>query len=146
MLGEEVTVVTSTLQLVCNPEVRRQNTMLELDGEGLKLNYVELDGRRLGSGEFSQTGQVLQVMDVPEQFELSIQTEICPRTNTSLEGLYMSGGNFCTQCEAQGFRHITYFLDRPDVMSRYTVRMQAEKARYPVLLSNGNPVEQGRVR
>ena len=143
VLGEEVTVVTSTLQLVCNPGVRRQSTMLELDGEGLKLNYVELDGRRLGSGEFSQTGQVLQVMDVPEQFELNIQTEICPRTNTSLEGLYMSGGNFCTQCEAQGFRRITYFLDRPDVMSRYTVRIQAEKARYPVLLSNGNPVEQG---
>ena len=143
VLEEEVTVVTSTLQCVCNPEARRQHPVLELDGEGLKLNYVELDGHRLSSGEFVKTEQGLQVMGVPEKFELSVQTKISPRTNTSLEGLYMSCGNFCTQCEAQGFRRITYFPDRPDVMARYTVRIQAEKSRYPVLLSNGNPVEQG---
>lgn len=143
LLGEEVTVVTSGLRLIRNPEASESNTALELDGEKLKLNYVELDGQRLSSRQFVQSDQALHILEVPERFELNIQTEITPQTNTSLEGLYESAGNFCTQCEAQGFRKITYFLDRPDVMSVYTVRIQADKARYPVLLSNGNPAEQG---
>ena len=143
LLGEEVTVVTSRLQFIRNPGVDDPGSVLELDGENLKLNYVELDGQRLDALQLVHADQGLRVLAVPEKFELNIQTEITPQSNTSLEGLYESGGNFCTQCEAQGFRKITYFLDRPDVMSRYTVRIQADKARYPVLLSNGNPVEQG---
>ena len=142
-LGEKVTVVTSRLKLIRNPEASGSDTSLELDGEKLKLNYVELDGQHLTSRQFVQSAQALHILEVPERFELNIQTEITPQNNTSLEGLYESGGNFCTQCEAQGFRKITYFLDRPDVMSMYTVRIQADKTRYPVLLSNGNPVEQG---
>lgn len=141
--GEESTVVTSRLQVVRNPDMAGPGTALVLDGENLELNYVQLDGQRLTAGQFTQTGQTLLIPKVPAKFELSIQTTITPQTNTSLEGLYKSSGNFCTQCEAQGFRKITYFLDRPDVMSVYTVRLQADKARYPVLLSNGNPVEQG---
>ncbi len=141
--GEESTVVTSKLQVVRNPDMAGSGTALVLDGESLELNYVQLDGQRLEAGQFTQTSQTLLIPEVPAKFELSIQTTITPQTNTSLEGLYKSSGNFCTQCEAQGFRRITYFLDRPDVMSVYTVRLQADKVRYPVLLSNGNPVEQG---
>ena len=141
--GEESTVVTSRLQVVRNPDMTGTGSALVLDGENLELNHVELDGQRLTDGQFTQTSQTLLIPEVPAKFELSIQTTITPQTNTSLEGLYKSSGNFCTQCEAQGFRRITYFLDRPDVMSVYTVRLQADKARYPVLLSNGNPVEQG---
>lgn len=141
--SEESTVVTSKLQVVRNPDMAGSGTALVLDGEHLELNYVQLDGQRLEAGQFTQTSQTLLIPEVPAKFELSIQTTITPQTNTSLEGLYKSSGNFCTQCEAQEFRKITYFLDRPDVMSVYTVRLQADKARYPVLLANGNPVEQG---
>jgi len=82
---------------------------------------------------------------VPDAFSLDIETRISPEGNTALSGLYMSGGNFCTQCEPEGFRRITYFVDRPDVMARYTTTIIAEKSRFPVLLSNGNPVEHGEV-
>ncbi len=140
---EASTVVVSGLQVVRNPQATDAGNTLVLDGENLELNYVELDGRRLTSGQFTQTERALHIPDVPTKFELNIQTTITPQTNTTLEGLYKSSGNYCTQCEAQGFRKITYFLDRPDVMSTYTVRLQADKARYPVLLSNGNPMQQG---
>jgi aminopeptidase N len=80
---------------------------------------------------------------VPDAFTLDIMVRIKPQLNTALSGLYTSGGNFCTQCEAEGFRRITYFLDRPDVSARYWVRIVADKARYPVLLSNGNPAKRG---
>lgn len=141
--GEESTVVTSRLQVARNPEANDSSNTLVLDGENLELNHVELDGQYLTPRQFTQTDQALHIPEVPPEFELNIQTTITPQSNTSLEGLYKSSGNFCTQCEAQGFRKITYFLDRPDVMSVYTVRLQADKARYPVLLSNGNPMEQG---
>ena len=81
--------------------------------------------------------------EVPDNFALDIETRINPERNTSLNGLYISGGNFCTQCEPEGFRRITYFLDRPDVMARYAVTIRADKARFPVLLSNGNPAGGG---
>jgi len=143
ILDEEVTVVTSNMQVTRNPQSNEQTTTLELDGEELVLDYIELDGVRLTSDQYVLSDQTLHIQNVPEKFELSIRNEITPQINTSLEGLYKSSGNFCTQCEAQGFRKITYFLDRPDVMSIFTVRLQADKSRYPVLLSNGNPVEQG---
>ncbi len=85
----------------------------------------------------------MTLFDVPDEFNLFIQTKIKPQENTALSGLYKSSGNFCTQCEAEGFRRITYFLDRPDVMARYTTKIIADKKRYPILLSNGNPVQQG---
>ena len=143
LLGEEFTVVTSQLQVTRNPVATEKDSTLRLDGEELTLNFIELDGSRLSVDQFMLFDEGLHVADVPERFELKIQTQITPQTNTSLEGLYKSSGNFCTQCEAQGFRKITYFLDRPDVMARYTVRIQADKSEYPMLLSNGNPVEQG---
>ncbi|HZW51828.1 MAG TPA: aminopeptidase N, partial [Rudaea sp.] len=85
----------------------------------------------------------LVIDTVPEQFALDIEARIAPEHNTALSGLYVSGGNFCTQCEPEGFRRITYFVDRPDVMARYSVTIRADKARYPVLLSNGNPAGRG---
>jgi len=109
----------------------------------LVLKSVVLDGVPLGADRYAVDGETLTITDVSMSFILEIETEIRPQENTSLEGLYKSSGNFCTQCEAEGFRKITYFLDRPDVMARYTTTIVADKARYPVLLSNGNLVASG---
>ena len=94
----------------------------------------------LDASEYSVEGDELTIHAPPARFELRTRVLIHPETNTALSGLYRSSGNFCTQCEAMGFRRITYFLDRPDVMARYRVSIEAEKERYPVLLSNGNRV------
>ena len=142
-LGEEVTKVTSQLQLRRNPNFTGDDATLELHGEELQLISIELDGSSLTEEQYIQSDETLLITNVPDKFALKIETHITPQTNTSLEGLYKSSGNFCTQCEAQGFRKITYFLDRPDVMSLYTVRIQADKSKYPVLLSNGNLKEEG---
>lgn len=114
---------------------------LVLVGQQLELLQVKLDGCELNGGAFAVEGDNLSVFELPESFELEISTRIEPQNNTALEGLYKSGGMFCTQCEAEGFRRITYFLDRPDVMSIFTTTVMADKSKYPILLSNGNAVE-----
>lgn len=116
---------------------------LRLDGQELELAALRLDGRALSADEYSVDADVLTIAQVPDRFTLEIETLINPAGNTALEGLYVSGGNFCTQCEAEGFRKITYFPDRPDVMTVYTTTLIAEQARFPVLLSNGNLVAEG---
>ncbi|MEI9963561.1 MAG: aminopeptidase N [Caulobacteraceae bacterium] len=117
---------------------------LVLDGVRLTLKSVAIDGRTLEPADYEVTAEHLTIPDAPDAFTLAIEVEIDPEANTYLEGLYMSGGRFCTQCEAEGFRKITYFPDRPDVLSRFTrVRIEADKAAYPRLLANGNLVEQG---
>jgi aminopeptidase N len=116
---------------------------LRLDGVRLKPVSVAIDGRVLDAGEYQITPEDLTIANVPAAFVLETEVEIDPAANTFLEGLYMSAGRFCTQCEAEGFRKITWFADRPDVLARYTVRMEADKAAYPRLLSNGNLVEAG---
>lgn len=116
---------------------------LVLYGEHLRLISVALDGKALAEGAYTLGDQTLTIADVPSRFSLEIVTEIAPQTNTALEGLYLAKGIFCTQCEPQGFRRITYFLDRPDVLSVYTTRIEADKALLPILLSNGNPIESG---
>ena len=116
---------------------------LELHGENLELLALELDGRPLAPGEYQFTAGGLRIPGCPDAFELRCLTRIKPQENTELEGLYRSRGMFCTQCEAEGFRKITYYLDRPDVMSRFTVRVEADRENYPVLLSNGNLVASG---
>ena len=103
---------------------------------------VRLDGRRLEPGEYELNDQGLTLKSPPDAFVFEAEVEIDPQANTALEGLYMSGGRFCTQCEAEGFRKITFFPDRPDVLARYTVRLEADRA-WPRLLANGNLVEQG---
>ena len=116
---------------------------LVLDGEQLKLISLAIDGKPLPAGAYETDGEKLTIAAVPERFTLEVVTEISPATNTSLEGLYLSKGIFCTQCEAEGFRRITYFPDRPDVLAVYTTRIEADKASTPVLLSNGNLIDSG---
>ena len=118
---------------------------LVLDGVRLKLLSIALDGRELSPAAYHLDAETLTIAKVPDAFVLETEVEINPQANTALEGLYISGGRFCTQCEAEGFRKITFFPDRPDVLARYSVRIEAETARYPRLLSNGNLIEQGEI-
>ncbi len=133
------TIVASKLAIERNTE--RAAEPLRLDGEGLNLLRVLVDGQSVSFRH--EDGQL--VIDAPaaDSFVLEIRNTVCPEKNTELSGLYTSNGGFFTQCEAQGFRRITYFFDRPDVMAIYTVTLRADKAKYPVLLSNGNLAEQG---
>ncbi|KAG2580778.1 hypothetical protein PVAP13_6NG363600 [Panicum virgatum] len=138
-LGEEKTIVTT--KIVVSPGVEAP---LVLHGCDLKLLSIKVNGTELKGEEYTVDSRHLTVSTPPAGvFNLEIVTEIYPQLNTSLEGLYKSTGNFCTQCEAEGFRKITYFQDRPDVMAKYTCRIEADKTLYPVLLSNGNLIEQG---
>ncbi|MGE4219235.1 MAG: aminopeptidase N [Alphaproteobacteria bacterium] len=116
---------------------------LVLDGEGLETLSVALDGKPLPPEAYTIGDDTLTLHAPPARFTLETTVAIAPAANTRLEGLYVSSGNFCTQCEAEGFRHIAWFLDRPDVMATYRVRMEADRARYPVLLSNGNLIGEG---
>jgi aminopeptidase N len=140
-LGDEFTEVTSRLKLAKN--AAGPGGALVLDGEKMELRSVKLNGKALGPAEYVATEVALTLPTVPSSgdFEIEIVTRCKPQENLTLEGLYKSGGMFCTQCEAQGFRRITYYPDRPDVMAIFTTTLQADRARYPVLLSNGNLVE-----
>jgi aminopeptidase N len=141
-LDEQATRVTAK-SVVRRTEHGADDAPLVLDGQHMVLGSIELDGRALSEDEYSITPEALLIPRVPAQFTLELVGTVNPAANKALEGLYVSGGNFCTQCEAEGFRSITWFLDRPDVMARYTTRIEADKARYPVLLSNGNLIESG---
>lgn len=143
-LHEDHTLVHAQLVMRRNPE-RADGTLpaLVLDGQQLELLSLSMDDRELGAADYQLTDSHLTLQPVAEQFTLDSTVRIHPESNTALEGLYKSGKMFCTQCEAEGFRKITYYLDRPDVMSRFTTTVSAEQHRYPVLLSNGNPVASG---
>jgi len=143
-LDDGDTIVRSVLAMRRDPHSQSENAPLVLNGERMGLSMVMLDLRVLSGNDFVVDDESLTISNVPDAFQLEIVTHINPRANTTLEGLYKSGDMFCTQCEAQGFRRITYFLDRPDVMARYTVTIEADFERYPVLLSNGNRIESGR--
>ena len=145
-LAEENTRVISRLTLKRNPDSQTGDAPLILAGENLTLISVILnDDNELTEKNYQQTPDSLIIKDVPQhrEFVLTIENIINPKANTALEGLYLSNGMLCTQCEAEGFRKITYFLDRPDVMSKFTTTLVADKDRYPILLSNGNKVAQG---
>jgi aminopeptidase N len=125
-------------------EIRRNGPgALVLDGDELELVSVALNGKPLANGDFSVTAEKLTIAEVPDAFVLETMTRIEPQKNTKLEGLYAAKNGFVTQCEAQGFRRITWFIDRPDVMARYTTTIHADRKKYPVLLSNGNLVASG---
>ena len=141
-LEPKTTRVKATLKVRRNPG---QSGPLVLDGVRLKLISVAVDGQALEAAAYELTDEHMTLATTPEAFTLETEVEIDPEGNKALEGLYMSGGRFCTQCEAEGFRKITYWPDRPDVLSRFTVRMEADKAAYPRLLSNGNLIESGYV-
>jgi len=140
-LDPATTRVSARLALRRNPD--GEGGPLVLNGEHLELRSLALDGEGLGPDAYEVNARTLTIPQVPERFELDVVTEIHPEANTALEGLYTSSGNFCTQCEAEGFRRITYFPDRPDVMARYSTTIVADREAYPVLLSNGNPVDAG---
>ncbi len=139
-LGEQTTEVRAKLDIRRNGDHSRP---LVLDGRSLTLLTVSIDNVELGKARFRLTAGQLIIDAVPNAFQLGIENQVHPDRNTALTGLYRSAGNFCTQCEAEGFRRITYFLDRPDVLSRYTVTLCGDKHRYPVLLCNGNCVDRG---
>jgi aminopeptidase N len=122
-----------------------QNEPLVLDGKNLKLLSLKIDGRKLETSDYALDQQALTIFAPPENFTLEIVTEIAPAKNTALEGLYMAKGIYCTQCEPEGFRAITYYLDRPDNLAKFETRIEAAKNDYPVLLSNGNLIDSGEI-
>jgi len=137
-LGEEETRVTARLQMRRNPAAESVSDSLRLHGEELEMLSLAIDGVALDRDAYRLDSEGLTLFRPPERFVLESEVRIQPQNNTALEGLYKSGSMFCTQCEAEGFRKITWYLDRPDVMSRFTTTIRGDRARYPVLLSNGN--------
>ncbi len=145
LLDAENTKVLSTITLQRNAVSDNQTAELVLHGEKLILNRLIVNENVLTPSDYTLTPETLVIANVPktESFSIIIENTINPRENTALEGLYLSNGMLCTQCEAEGFRKITYFLDRPDVMTKFTVTLVGDKTNYPVLLSNGNKVASG---
>ena len=141
-IREDATTVTARLTIKGNVGTR-PGTPLVLDGEELALEEIRLDGRAIAAADYRVDAGRLTIDEVPQSCILETVVRIDPRANTKLMGLYASKTGYFTQCEAEGFRRITYFPDRPDVMSRYTTTIRADKGRYPVLLSNGNCVARG---
>jgi aminopeptidase N len=135
------TIVANRMTIRRNPDSAQRE--IELYGEDIELVAIRLNGKALGKRDYRVDGNLLWIPNAPDEATLEIETLCAPEKNTTLSGLYTSNGNFFTQCEAEGFRRITYFPDRPDVMARYTVMLRADKERYPVLLSNGNLIEEG---
>jgi aminopeptidase N len=142
-LFEHETLVSSTLRIRRNPKSGNTGAALVLHGRQQELLQVAINGAVLAAGDYMVDKEHLTIEKVPDKFIFECRTRIHPETNTSLEGLYKSRVMFCTQCEAEGFRKITYYLDRPDVLSTFTTCIEADKSRYPVLLSNGNDTERG---
>jgi len=139
-LAETATRVRSRLALRRNPATAHGGA-LRLDGAGQPVRRMAIDGVEIGANSYAQDDAGLVIPDPPDAFVLEIETTINPSENTELSGLYLSNGGFFTQCEAEGFRRITYFPDRPDVMARFTTTITAAQAQCPVMLSNGNPGE-----
>jgi len=146
-LDETQTQVYAELNLQRNPVSPVSGSGLTLVGENLELIGLAINEQRLSATDYTLTPESLTLHNVPQDqpFTLSIHNQIDPKANTALEGLYLSNDMLCTQCEAQGFRKITWFLDRPDVMSRFTTTLIADRNKYPILLSNGNKVAQGKL-
>jgi aminopeptidase N len=142
-LFEDHTLVHAQLVMRRNPEAGAGLPALRLDGQQLELLRVALDDRELSAADYELTDSHLTLQPAGTRFVIDSSVRIHPETNTALEGLYKSSGMFCTQCEAEGFRKITYYLDRPDVMSTFTTTLSASQHDYPVLLSNGNPIASG---
>lgn len=142
-LDPDRTIVSSRLIIERRGDASANDAPLHLDGENIELIELLLDGKPVPTDQYSITESGLTIAQVPDSFRLETKVAFSPLTNTALSGLYMSGGRYCTQCEAEGFRRITFWPDRPDVMSRFHVRVEAPKADFPILLSNGNPVAHG---
>jgi len=145
-LKDDETLVTSHLRIRHNRFSSSKIKDLVLDGDGLTLESIKMNGNVLSDSQYQVNSEFLIIQNVPDNFDLEIKTKIYPQLNTALSGLYRSANTYCTQCEAEGFRRITYFLDRPDVLSRYTTTITADEAKFPVLLSNGNLIDSGKLQ
>lgn len=141
-LNEDVSKVKSIIKVKRNAKTKAEDP-IELLGEDLALESIYLNDKKLTETEYKLVTGGLVIFNVGDTAKIAITTLIKPQENTKLEGLYKSSGNYCTQCEAEGFRRITYYLDRPDVMAKFTTTIEANKEKYPVLLSNGNPIKSG---
>ncbi|WP_018948939.1 aminopeptidase N [Thioalkalivibrio sp. ALMg11] len=142
-LAAATTEVTTRMAVRRNPEAAEPDAPLRLYGDGVELVSLTVDGAKPAEGLLEQDAEGLLLHGLPEAARLKIVSRCHPEQNTQLEGLYASSGNLCTQCEPEGFRRITFFPDRPDVLTTYRVRLEADRAQYPVLLANGNRVEVG---
>ena len=141
-LGDQQTCVTTRLAVRRNPASKEQSNSLELNSKGdVQLQWIEIDGQRLNDSDYTLSDNMLILRNLPASCVITTEVLIQPQLNTSMMGLYRSRTMFCTQCEAEGFRRITYFPDRPDIMSIFTVKIVADKTNYPILLSNGNAIE-----
>ncbi|MDN3518663.1 aminopeptidase N [Aquisalimonas lutea] len=141
-LDADTTRVTSTMQVRRRAEANAEEPLI-LDGEDIELRSLRIDGDELDADAYRFEGRSLVIPGVPAAFELTVVNDCHPAANTTRMGLYIADGTFCSQCEPEGFRRITYFIDRPDNMAVYSVTLVADAARYPVLLSNGNPLDSG---
>ena len=141
-LDDTRTLVRTKLQIHRHPQAKGPAPLV-LNGEELELVGLVLDGKKLSSSDYKLEGDLLSIGDVPDKFELEVENYINPQANKALDGLYKSGTIFCTQNEPEGFRRITYYIDRPDVMAKFTTKIIADKKKYPVMLSNGNPIGEG---
>lgn len=139
-LDNTKTLVQSKMKIVRNS---KESAPLILNGEELTLLSVKCNGEKVSDYNYSTETQLLTIPNVPAEFTLEIENEINPEANKTLDGLYKSGTIFCTQNEPEGFRRITFYVDRPDNMAKFTTKIIADKKLYPVLLSNGNPIARG---
>lgn len=143
-IQSDKTLVTSELKLFKRKDLHGTPQTLELSGENMKLISIHMNGEILESSKFQLSNDKLVILNLAsDELTLKIQNEIDPAHNTACEGFYKSGEQYCTQCEPEGFRKITYFIDRPDVMAKFKTRMEGDKQRFPFLLSNGNRIAQG---
>jgi aminopeptidase N len=143
-IHDAFTRITSTLKILKRPELQGQKLNLELNGENMKLLGLKMNGEEVATEHFQVSPEKLTLLNVSQdEFILETKVEIDPAANKALEGFYKSGAQLCTQCEPEGFRKITYFIDRPDVMAKYRTKMIADKKKYPYLLSNGNKIGEG---
>jgi len=138
-LGDHETIVSSRIVFYKNPLFTKTVDELFLNGESLELLSIKIDGL---DANYVLKDDGIFLVSPPENFVLEVKVKIHPESKTDLNGLYQSSGNFCTQCEAMGFRQITYYLDRPDVLSVFTTKINADRDQYPVQLSNGNLIEE----
>ena len=141
-LAPEQTIVTARSEVQRISQAEYAQAPLELNGEHLELLSVVINERPLAEADYTYDGKIVRITKVPDTFILEITTQINPQANTALEGLYLSSGNYCTQCEAQGFRRITCWPDRPDVLTTFTTTIIGPQDTCPVMLSNGDLVQQ----
>ena len=145
-LDEENTQVEAIFNVRKNPESKQDENDLVLNGENIQLDSLALDGKRLKESQYKITDSTLTIQDVPSAFKLKIKSHLNPKANQTQVGLYVTKGQLCTFCEPEGFRRLTYFLDRPDVQSTYETKLVADRKRYPTLISNGTLIAKGRLK